>query len=196
MKAENAESSSLWTKAPVANLVRYEPSGIYFARAKVRGKLVRKTLDTNILSVANPKLKGTFFLPETFIEGGKLSFKGYRGKKTWLLIRGRVTFQRAGGIREVNYHHFAFRLRLARGLDKSFYVQLAPSLVFFDEKGVPITDKSAGSRRRRMTKMWFNNKWLTRLMAAEQLLTSHPGSIPGGSTIFLRCFPSNSEPQI
>jgi len=50
MKAENAESSSLWTKAPVANLVRYEPSGIYFARAKVRGKLVRKSLDTNILS--------------------------------------------------------------------------------------------------------------------------------------------------
>jgi hypothetical protein len=56
MKAENAESSSLWTKAPVANLVRYEPSGIYFARAKVRGKLVRKTLDTNILSVAKLRL--------------------------------------------------------------------------------------------------------------------------------------------
>ena len=34
----------------MANLVRYEPSGIYFARAKVRGKLVRKSLDTNVLS--------------------------------------------------------------------------------------------------------------------------------------------------
>ena len=52
MKTENSESESLWTKAPVANLVRYEPSGIYFARAKVRGKLVRKSLDTNVLSVA------------------------------------------------------------------------------------------------------------------------------------------------
>jgi len=49
MKTENSESESLWTKAPVANLVRYEPSGIYFARAKVRGKLVRKSLDTNVL---------------------------------------------------------------------------------------------------------------------------------------------------
>ena len=56
MKAENNESASLWTKAPVANLVRYEPSGIYFARAKVRGKLVRKSLDTNILSVAKLRL--------------------------------------------------------------------------------------------------------------------------------------------
>src|ERR1039457_3570663 len=56
MKAENNESASLWTKAPVANLVRYEPSGIYFARAKVRGKLVRKSLETNVLSVAKLRL--------------------------------------------------------------------------------------------------------------------------------------------
>jgi hypothetical protein len=56
MKAENIESASLWTKAPVANLVRYETSGIYFARAKVRGKLIRKSLDTNILSVAKLRL--------------------------------------------------------------------------------------------------------------------------------------------
>ena len=36
--------------------VSYEPSGIYFARAKVRGKLVRKSLDTNVLSVAKLRL--------------------------------------------------------------------------------------------------------------------------------------------
>ena len=40
----------------MANLVRYEPSGIYFARAKVRGKLIRKSLDTNVLSVAKLRL--------------------------------------------------------------------------------------------------------------------------------------------
>ncbi len=56
MKTSNSESESLWTKAPVANLVRYEPSGIYFARAKVRGKLIRKSLDTNVLSIAKLRL--------------------------------------------------------------------------------------------------------------------------------------------
>ncbi|HEY3863702.1 MAG TPA: AAA family ATPase [Verrucomicrobiae bacterium] len=56
MKTQNSESESLWTKAPVANLVRYEPSGIYFARAKVRGKLIRKSLDTNVLSIAKLRL--------------------------------------------------------------------------------------------------------------------------------------------
>jgi integrase len=54
--AGNSKTESLWTKAPVANLVRYEPSGIYFARAKVRGKLIRKSLDTNVLSVAKQRL--------------------------------------------------------------------------------------------------------------------------------------------
>jgi integrase len=56
MKAKKAESKSPWTKAPVANLIRYEPSGIYFVRAKVRGKLVRKSLETNVLSVAKQRL--------------------------------------------------------------------------------------------------------------------------------------------
>jgi integrase len=56
MKTQNSAPESLWTKAPVANLVRYEPSGIYFARAKVRGKLIRKSLDTNVLSIAKLRL--------------------------------------------------------------------------------------------------------------------------------------------
>ncbi|HVS50861.1 MAG TPA: site-specific integrase [Opitutaceae bacterium] len=56
MNSETSQKKSLWTKAPVANLVRYEPSGIYFVRAKVRGKLIRKSLDTNVLSVAKQRL--------------------------------------------------------------------------------------------------------------------------------------------
>src|SRR5258708_30568664 len=56
MNTKKAESESLWTKAPVSNLVRYEPSGIYFVRAKVRGKLILKSLETNVLSVAKQRL--------------------------------------------------------------------------------------------------------------------------------------------
>jgi hypothetical protein len=56
MNTKKAVSESVWTKAPVANLVRYEPSGIYFVRAKVRGKLIRKSLETNVLSVANQRM--------------------------------------------------------------------------------------------------------------------------------------------
>jgi hypothetical protein len=44
--------SPLWVKSSVANIVRYVPSGIYFARAKVGGKLIRQSLKTDKLTVA------------------------------------------------------------------------------------------------------------------------------------------------
>jgi hypothetical protein len=136
--------------------------------------LARRLTKAGCLQHPNPKFKETFYLPPTFTQNAKLSFSGFRGKKTWLLIQGRVTFRRAKGVREVNFHHFAFRLRLARGLDSAFYIQITPTLVFFTEHGEPIVDKSVGSRRRRMTKMWWNAKWLNRVMAAADVLTNLP----------------------
>lgn len=160
----------LWAECDLFRNVRARD----IAASLIMKALSRRLTKAGCLEHPNPKLKETFFLPEAFVEGGKLSFRGFRGRKTWLLIRGRVTFRRVGGVRELNFHHFAFRLRLARGLDRAFYVQLTPTLVFFDEKGNAIVDKSVGSRRRRMTKMWYNDKWLNRVMAAEFVLTSLP----------------------
>jgi hypothetical protein len=38
------KSAASWRQTPYTNSVRYLPSGIYFARFKVQGKLIRKTL--------------------------------------------------------------------------------------------------------------------------------------------------------
>ena len=46
------KESPPWVKSSVANIVRYVPSGIYFARAKVGGKLIRQSLKTDKLTVA------------------------------------------------------------------------------------------------------------------------------------------------
>ncbi len=45
-----------WTKAPFANLLRYEPTKTYFARVRVDGKLHRRSLHTQVLSVAKLRL--------------------------------------------------------------------------------------------------------------------------------------------
>ena len=45
-----------WRKTPFANLVRYEPSGIYFARLRVSGKLIRRSLKTDVLTIAKLRL--------------------------------------------------------------------------------------------------------------------------------------------
>ncbi|MDB6054580.1 MAG: Integrase family protein [Verrucomicrobiales bacterium] len=76
MKAKVSEQNQLWTKAPVANLLRYEPSGIYFARAKVRGKLIRKSLDTNVLSVAKLRLSDVLDAEHKAVASSKTKVMG------------------------------------------------------------------------------------------------------------------------
>ena len=49
---ENSEPIKLWRKTSYANLIRYNPSGNYFCRIRVRGRLIRKSLKTDVLSVA------------------------------------------------------------------------------------------------------------------------------------------------
>ena len=56
MKTQEPDTESLWVKTSVANLVRYKPSGIYFARVRVAGKLNRQSLKTDVISVAKIRL--------------------------------------------------------------------------------------------------------------------------------------------
>ena len=46
-----------WVATQRANLVRYVPSGTYFARLRVGGKLIQKPLRTDKLTVAKMRLR-------------------------------------------------------------------------------------------------------------------------------------------
>lgn len=49
-------AASPWETTAVQNLIRYGPSGTYFARFKVGGKLIRNSLETTVFSVAKQRL--------------------------------------------------------------------------------------------------------------------------------------------
>lgn len=55
-KKTASKAAALWQKTQFSNLIRYKPSGTYFARVRVKGKLIRKTLKTDTLSVAKLRL--------------------------------------------------------------------------------------------------------------------------------------------
>ena len=55
-KANAATPDKEWQKTPYSNLIRYVPSGIYYARLRVKGKLIRKSLKTDVLSVGKLRL--------------------------------------------------------------------------------------------------------------------------------------------
>jgi hypothetical protein len=48
--------SKEWQKAQYSNLIRYVPSGTHFARLRVNGNLIRKSLKTDALSIAKLRL--------------------------------------------------------------------------------------------------------------------------------------------
>lgn len=51
-----SKPADLWQTTQYTNLIRYVPSGIYFARFRVNGKLIRKSLKTDAITVAKLRL--------------------------------------------------------------------------------------------------------------------------------------------
>jgi hypothetical protein len=48
--------TATWQKTPITNLIRYVPSGVLFARIRINGKLIRRSLNTKTLTVAKLRL--------------------------------------------------------------------------------------------------------------------------------------------
>jgi hypothetical protein len=46
MKDTISTPKGVWLRIPSANLIPYAPSGIYFSRLRVKGKLIRRSLKT------------------------------------------------------------------------------------------------------------------------------------------------------
>jgi integrase len=84
MKTSSSENTdSRWQKTPVANLVRHIQSGNYYARIRVRSKLIWKSLKTDRISVAKLRL-GDFHKQER-----------QRASAQAAVARGKMTFSDA-----------------------------------------------------------------------------------------------------
>ena len=116
-----ANSQKNWQKTQYANLVRYIPSGTYYARLRVKGKLIRKSLKTDVLSVA--KLRLTDFERQE----RQRAAAGDAAKAGKLTVGGAMEIhkQRAAGdgslkqrTRDYHEERFAALLKSWPGLDK------------------------------------------------------------------------------
>jgi len=54
--SEANEPQKTWIKSPVANLYQYAPTGGYYARPRLKGKIISKSLKTDKLHVAKMRL--------------------------------------------------------------------------------------------------------------------------------------------
>ncbi len=83
MKTSKTQQESHWQKTPVANLVRNAASGVYYARVRVAGKLIWKSLKTDRMTVAQLRL------------GDFLKEERHRAEAMQATARGKMTFEQA-----------------------------------------------------------------------------------------------------
>jgi integrase len=114
--AENADSQSDWVKTPVANLIRYKPSGIYFARVRIRGKLFRQTLKTDVMRVA--KLRLSDFIKERQEEMGDDS--AARSGKMMMADAVAIFRQRLDGQQDIKEGSKVYRRKCLEALLRSW----------------------------------------------------------------------------
>jgi hypothetical protein len=56
VKRSQDEPTGPWQKTPYANLIRYVPSRTYFARIRIQGELIVRSLKTDSIAVAKLRL--------------------------------------------------------------------------------------------------------------------------------------------
>lgn len=143
------------------------------ATSNIVRHLIERTLACRLRKAgcyAHPKKGRTYYLRPPFTEDGKLHFVGRTNKNTWCKIEGRTKVLRPGKPAEHIRHLFAFELfrwHLSQG---RVAIQIRPSLVFTNAVGDLILDNSVGTLRRKLTKSWWNHKWLNRLLAAAEIV--------------------------
>lgn len=116
MKESEIETNKLWKKTRVANLVRYEPSGVYFARVRVSGKLIRRSLKTTAFTVAQTRLADLVRESREMAEGQRASMSGK------MLFGDAVDIyeQRLKADQRLKPNSKHYRLRLIQALLKSW----------------------------------------------------------------------------
>jgi integrase len=111
MKSNSSENTdSRWQKTPVANLVRHIQSGNYYARIRVRGKLIWKSLKTDRISVAKLRL-GDFHKEERQRASAQAAVA--RGKMTFgdALAAHQQKLQNDPNIKPKTKEYYQFRIK-------------------------------------------------------------------------------------
>lgn len=144
------KQESQWQKTPVANLVRNTASGVYYARARIKGKLIWKSLKADTLSVAKLRL------------GDFLKQEHKRVEISEAAERGRMTFGDALAIfkrRLGEAHHLKPRAKEYRQHTIDALLKTWPSLESIDVRKISVADCSqwASGYSKKYAPSFFNN---------------------------------------
>ena len=144
-------------------------------RQAVRGKLLN-------LGLREDKASGMIHYPQTNSGAElKLPYTAPQGRGDDVQATGGRHFTDGSAYR----YHLAPTFRIRGDMGEDFWAQLTIRVFVTDVDGGRLDTRTAFSRRRHLTKGWFNHQWLTRQLAVMQQLADGGETlrIGGGETL-------------
>lgn len=109
------------------------------------------------------------YFPDALVSGNRLNFTKPDGSKSHVLVVGQRTLWRPSGSQKYHYQ-LAPSFNIHQHLFDPFTVLVHLRVRFTTEDEKPLIKRSALSRRKHLTRDWWNNHWLYRLLAICQYL--------------------------
>lgn len=112
--------------------------------------------------------------------------------KTTVQQSGERTFFRVGQPKTRYRYRLATKLTIQEGFFCEFSVIWRLRFDFTDTKDIPLAPTQRLSRRKHLSRSWFNRHWLIRHLAAMQVCSGHDGLVrvgPPGDEVVLDCNP-------
>lgn len=111
------------------------------------------------------------YFPEGLLNDNKLYFRRYDGKQVYTKVVGERFFRTAENTTERSKYHLApsFKPLMARFGGPSYQFNLR--ILWTDLFGNEYLRGKSNSRRRKLTKNWWNYQWLSRIMATISWIT-------------------------
>ncbi len=163
-KSAFKQEKEAWAWQHFANIKRISSTSIV-------SSLLHKSVKVGLLGfgcreTADHKL---VFVPSGLLPDDKITLD-YNGHKTWLRVRGYCTLRRSGELPQRCYHHLAFSHRIRQDVVEGFIVQIRIHLYLLDEAGKMLPTRAATSKRRMISRNWWNDKWLKRYLALSEII--------------------------
>ncbi|MFH1368514.1 MAG: toll/interleukin-1 receptor domain-containing protein [Elusimicrobiota bacterium] len=126
--------------------------------------------------------KMQFYFPKGLLDGNWLKFVSYDGKNRRLQVTGeRSSWVGKDKQQKYNYH-FSPELWVRRDLVDNYVVQVNVRLFIVDSLGNAFKQRSAASRRKKVSRGWKNKQWLMRHIGICSFLSDGNGKIEIGKT--------------
>ena len=112
---------------------------------------------------------GSIYFPNGMFDQDHIRFTTYDGKRSYISANGQRTF-RMGDQRETVRYCLAPSFCLTSKDFVEMAVRVSIQLHLTDLKGFPLEASKVISRRKRITKNWWNHEWLSRFLAVVEWL--------------------------